>query len=95
MSQITIQATKTPVIVSATGGSVSATVTGSTVSASTTGGIGPQGIQGVQGPQGIPGDAIAVASDVQLVGLADGDLLAYSATEEVWTNADTLDGGNW
>lgn len=81
----TIQATA-----SATG--VAAAVSSSPVTALASGGVGPQGPQGTQGQ---PGDSIGLSSDVQIVGLTDGDVLAYSTAANKWTNADALDGGNW
>ena len=92
MSEIAISVTTAPITVSATGGTVSATVAAATVSTSTTGGIGPQGPQGIQGN---PGEALSAASDVQIAGLTDGDVLAYSTSVSAWTNADAIDGGNW
>lgn len=95
MSEVAINVTKTPITISATAGTVAAGVSTTIVSTSAGGGIGPQGPTGATGPQGIPGDALGVASDVQIVGLTNGDVLTYSTTENKWTNSDTLDGGNW
>jgi hypothetical protein len=92
MSEITVQASSSPITVSATAGTVSATVAASSVSTTTTGGVGPQGPQGIQGP---PGDALGAAEDVQLVGVNDGDVLTYSADVGAWINAEAIDGGNW
>jgi hypothetical protein len=92
MSEISIQAVKVPIVVSATSSGVSATVAGASVTTTTTGGVGPQGPQGIQGP---PGDSIGSSSDVQIAGLTDGDLLSYSTTAGAWTNADTIDAGNF
>ena len=92
MSEITVQASSSPITVSATAGTVSATVAASSVTTTTTGGVGPQGPQGIQGP---PGDALGAADDVQIVGLAGGDVLTYSETVSAWVNADVLDGGNF
>lgn len=89
MSEITIQATSSPITVSATSGTVSATVAASTTSITTTGGVGPQG------PAGTDSGPITQLSDVQIVGLTDGDVLTYSTQTETWTNSDALDGGNW
>lgn len=89
MSEITIQATSSPITVSATSGTVSATVAAATTSITTTGGVGPQG------PAGTDGGPITQLSDVQIVGLTDGDVLTYSTDTQSWTNADTIDGGNW
>lgn len=89
MSEITIQASSNPITVSATSGTVSATVAAATTSITTTGGVGPQG------PSGTDGGPITQLSDVQIVGLTDGDVLTYSTQTETWTNADALDGGNW
>lgn len=89
MSEITISATSSPITVSATAGTVSATVAAATTSITTTGGMGPQG------PAGTDGGPITQLSDVQIVGLTDGDVLTYSTSTSTWTNADILDGGNW
>lgn len=92
MSEVSIQAVRVPIVVSATSTGVSATVSGTSVTTTTTGGVGPQGPQGIQGP---PGDSIGSSSDVQLVGLTDGDVLAYSTTTGAWINADAIDAGNF
>ena len=82
MSQITASVSSQPITatVNASGG-ISASVGSSVVEASAGGGIGPQGPQGVIGP---PGNALSGASDVQLSGVADGDLLRYSNSK--WRN---------
>jgi hypothetical protein len=75
-------------------GVISATVGSSVVEASAGGGIGPQGPQGVIGP---PGNALSAASDVQLSGVADGDVLRYSNSK--WQNFPesniVIDGSNF
>ena len=79
---ITANVVSQPITASVSGtGSISASVGSSVVAASVGTGIGPQGPQGVVGP---PGSAISGASDVQLVGVSDGDLLQYSAGK--WKN---------
>jgi len=82
MSQITASVSSQPITATvAASGSISATVGSSVVEASAGGGIGPQGPQGVIGP---PGNALAAASDVQLSGVAEGDVLRYSKNR--WRN---------
>jgi hypothetical protein len=82
MSQITATINSQPITatVNASGG-ISASVGSSVVQANAGGGIGPQGVQGVIGP---PGNALSAASDVQLSGVADGDVLRYSSNK--WRN---------
>lgn len=92
MSEISVQASTQPITVTASAGTVLAGVSSSTVSTAAGGGVGPQGPQGIQGP---PGDAIGSSADVQLVGLTDGDVLAYSTTAGAWINADAIDAGNF
>lgn len=94
---MTISATIQTQPVSATvnaGGTVQASVSSQTATATLTGGIGPQG---PVGPQGIPGDALAAASDVVLSGVADGDVIRYSAGKfRNFKEIDlTIDGGNF
>lgn len=82
MSQITATVVSQPITASVNAsGSISASVGASQVSVSAGGGIGPQGPQGVIGP---PGNALSEASDVQLVNVAEGDLLRYSSSK--WRN---------
>jgi len=80
--QITASVTSQPITATvADSGSISASVGSSVVEASAGGGIGPQGPQGVIGP---PGNALSAASDVQLSGVAEGDVLRYSNSK--WRN---------
>lgn len=79
---------------SVSGSSIAAAVASSLVSAAVSGGIGPQG------PAGAIGNAesitIALAGDVALSGLTDGDVLRYSSAR--WRNyadANLTDGGNF
>jgi hypothetical protein len=82
MSQITASVSSQPITASVNAsGSISASVGSSVVEASAGGGIGPQGPQGVIGP---PGNALSAASDVQLSGVAEGDVLRYSNSK--WRN---------
>jgi hypothetical protein len=82
MSQITASVSSQPITATVSGsGVISATVGSSVVEASAGGGIGPQGPQGVIGP---PGNALSAASDVQLSGVAEGDVLRYSNSK--WRN---------
>ena len=82
MTQITASVSSQPIAATASGsGVISATVGSSVVEASAGGGIGPQGPQGVIGP---PGNALSAASDVQLSGVAEGDVLRYSNNK--WRN---------
>lgn len=72
-----------------------ASVSGGGVSASVSGGVGPQGPAGAAGDVTVPA-GLSNLSDVSLAGLADGDLLRYSASR--WRNfrEDILvDGGNF
>ena len=95
MSQITASVSSQPITATVSGsGVISATVGSSVVAASAGGGIGPQGPQGVIGP---PGNALSAASDVQLSGVADGDVLRYSNSK--WRNFPesniVIDGSNF
>jgi len=82
MTQITASVSAQPITASVNAsGSISASVGSSVVEASAGGGIGPQGPQGVIGP---PGNALSAASDVQLSGVAEGDVLRYSNSK--WRN---------
>jgi len=82
MSQITASVSSQPITATvAASGSISASVGSSVVEASAGAGIGPQGPQGVIGP---PGNALSGASDVQLSGVAEGDVLRYSNSK--WRN---------
>lgn len=93
-------------VVNAAGVSASVQAAAS-VAASVGGGFGPAGSQGPAGAAGATGPAgpqgpagvsqIAAATDVQLVGLAVGDVLRYSSSGH-WKNEPELnlvDGGNW
>lgn len=94
-SQIDAAVQSVPTSASVSGGSVSANVTASPVSASASGGVGPQGPAGAAGDVTVPA-GLSNLSDVSLAGLADGDLLRYSASR--WRNfrEDILvDGGNF
>jgi hypothetical protein len=76
---------------SVSGSSVTAAVGSSPVTASASGGVGPQGAAGDATALSIAG-----ATDVTLSGLADGDVLRYSASK--WRNyadANLTDGGNF
>jgi hypothetical protein len=95
MSQITASVSSQPITATvATSGGISASVGSSVVEASAGGGIGPQGPQGVIGP---PGNALSAASDVQLSGVAEGDVLRYSNSK--WQNFPesniVIDGSNF
>jgi hypothetical protein len=92
---ITATVVSQPITATVSGGNaIAANVGSSTVSAAAGGGIGPQGPQGVIGP---PGNALAAASDVQLSGVAEGDLLRYSNSK--WRNTPegdiVIDGQNF
>lgn len=92
---ISITVPKTTISVAVAGSTVAAAVTASQISAAASGGVGPQGPTGPQGPSGVT--TIGGATDVQLFGLTDGDLLRYSAGK--WRNEPeldlVLDGGNF
>lgn len=95
MTQITASVSAQPITASVNAsGSISASVGSSVVEASAGGGIGPQGPQGVIGP---PGNALSAASDVQLSGVAEGDVLRYSNSK--WRNFPesniVIDGSNF
>ena len=95
MTQITATVVSQPITATVSGANaIAANVGSSTVSAAAGGGIGPQGPQGVIGP---PGNALAAASDVQLSGVAEGDLLRYSNNK--WRNTPegdiVIDGQNF
>jgi hypothetical protein len=96
MSNITATVSSQPITatVSSSGG-ISASVGSSVVTATAGGGIGPQGVQGVIGP---PGNALSAASDVQLSGVAEGDVLRYGSGGK-WQNYPErdliLDAGNF
>lgn len=82
MSQITASVVSQPITASVNAsGNISASVGSSSVVASAGGGVGPQGPAGPIGP---PGDALSSASDVQLSGVAEGDLLRYGSGK--WRN---------
>jgi hypothetical protein len=82
MSQITASVSSQPITATVSGsGAISASVGSSVVEASAGGGIGPQGPSGPIGP---PGNALSGASDVQLSGVAEGDVLRYSNSK--WRN---------
>jgi hypothetical protein len=82
MSQITASVSSQPITATVNAsGNISASVGSSVVEATAGGGIGPQGPQGVIGP---PGNALSAASDVQLSGVAEGDVLRYSSNK--WRN---------
>lgn len=82
MSQITASVVSQSITASVNAsGNISASVGSSSVVASAGGGVGPQGPAGPIGP---PGDALSSASDVQLSGVAEGDLLRYSSNK--WRN---------
>lgn len=90
---ITVSVQNPGMTVTAAGGAVAVTAAPQSVAAAVTAGQGPQG---PQGPQGAPGDAISAASDVQLAGLAEGDVLRYSTNK--WRNyadKNLVDGGNF
>jgi hypothetical protein len=95
MTAITASVSSQPITATvSSSGVISATVGSSVVEASAGGGIGPQGPQGVIGP---PGDALSAASDVQLSGIAEGDVLRYSNSK--WRNFPesniVIDGSNF
>jgi hypothetical protein len=80
--QITASVSSQPIAATVSGsGSISASVGSTVVEASAGGGIGPQGPSGPIGP---PGNALSAASDVQLSGVAEGDVLRYSNSK--WRN---------
>jgi len=94
--QITATVSSQPITATVSGsGTISANVGSSVVAASVGGGIGPQGPAGPLGP---PGAALSAASDVQLSGVAEGDLLRYGSGGK-WTNHPegdlVLDGQNF
>lgn len=96
MTQVTVSAQ--PVSARVSGETIVARVPAAAASAAAvTGGVGPQGAAGPQGPQGPPGaTSISAASDVELQGIADGDVLRYSSNR--WRNypdANLVDGGNF
>jgi hypothetical protein len=83
MTQITATVNSQPITATVNAsGNISASVGSSVVTANAGGGIGPQGVQGVIGP---PGNALSAASDVQLSGVAEGDLLRYGSGGK-WQN---------
>lgn len=93
--QVSAAVQSVPTAASVTGGTMAALVTSSPVSASASGGVGPQGPAGAAGDVTVPA-GLSNLSDVSLAGLADGDLLRYSASR--WRNfrEDILvDGGNF
>lgn len=84
---ISVTASSSTITATAAATSVGAAVTQTTVSATASGGVGPAGEAASQ---------LDGLQDVQLVGLADGDVLRYSSTK--WRNAaeeSITDGGNW
>ena len=92
---ISVQVTSQKIVASAAAGGISATVSPqAAASIAVGGGVGPQGPQGVIGP---PGNALSAASDVQLNGVAEGDLLRYSNSK--WRNYPesniVIDGSNF
>jgi hypothetical protein len=78
VSQITASVISQPITASAPGGSITATVGSSTITASASGGVGPQG------PAGTSGAALGDLVDVDLAGVATGDLLRYGSGK--WRN---------
>jgi hypothetical protein len=87
---ITSNVSSNRITASVTGSAVAAAVSANIVTTATAGGIGPQG------PQGVAGTALQSASDVALSGVADGDVLRYSASR--WRNyaeSQLTDGGNF
>ena len=91
---ITASVNSSTITARVSGSSISASVGSSPIRATASGGVGPQGPQGATGNAGTV--AIAAATDVELTGLADGDVLRYSNSR--WRNhAETLltDGGSF
>lgn len=77
--------TSQPIVATVSGSTVSATVTSSSSTVTAGGGVGPAGTDG--GPLG-------QLSDVQLAGVADGDVLRYAGGK--WRNkseSQLIDGG--
>lgn len=88
---ITASVTSQPITASASGGSISASVGSSTITASASGGVGPQG------PAGTAGAGLGDLTDVDLSGVASGDLLRYGSGK--WRNHPeanvVIDGANF
>lgn len=87
---ITASVTSQPIKASVTAGGISASVGSSTISASAGGGVGPQG------PAGTAGAGLGELTNVDLSGVAEGDLLRYSSDK--WRNVSqtvVTDGGNF
>lgn len=88
---MTVTVTTQPITATVSGSTVTASVPpAAAATASVSGGVGPQG---PQGPQGVPG-LLADGGDVQLAGVADGDLLRYAGGK--WRNkpeSQLIDGG--
>ena len=91
---ITASVSSSQITARVSGSSISASVGSSPVRATASGGVGPQGAQGPAGDAG--SIAIGAASDAEISGLADGDVLRYSNSR--WRNYpqdDLLDAGNF
>lgn len=91
---ITASVSGSQVTARVSGSSISASVGSSPIRATASGGVGPQG---PQGPAGNAGSiTIASATDAEISGLADGDVLRYSSSK--WRNYpqdQLLDAGNF
>jgi hypothetical protein len=90
---ISASVTSQPITASAIGGSITASVGSSTVVATAGGGVGPQGPAGAAGTAGA---GLGDLTNVELSGVADGDLLRYSSAK--WRNVNqavVTDGGNF
>lgn len=88
---ITASVSSSQITARVSGSSISASVGSSPVRATASGGVGPQG---PAGPVGSP--SVASSTDVEIDGLADGDVLRYSSNK--WRNYpqdDLLDAGNF
>lgn len=68
---ISASVTSQPITASASGGSITVSVGSTTITASAAGGVGPQG------PAGTAGAGLGDLVDVNLSGVASGDLLRY------------------
>lgn len=79
MTTISASVTSRPITAAASGGSVTASVGSSTVSVSAGGGVGPRG------PQGNAGAGLGDLTDVDLSGVAEGDLLRHGGDGK-WRN---------
>ena len=87
---ITASVTANTITASVSGSTVSASVSGTTVTASASGGIGPQG------PAGAATSTLGDLADVQLSGIATGDVLRRDGSK--WKNypdSSLVDGGNF